>query len=157
MKRKTQLLKDFIKKLHDFIVTNRKYRKDLPSKSEAFIQAEIRPLITEHLEKYFQGAGYKDYIKRAHDSFYWERQEGRYDNKRGITFASRNYPDFVVTLPYLLAIEYKKGSSGSLVKSAIGQSIMHALSEEFDYAYVLFYDENKDKRITKSVHKKSKF
>ena len=31
---------------------------------------------------------------------------------------------------------------------------MHALSEEFDYAYVLFHDENKDKGITKSVHKK---
>jgi hypothetical protein len=53
--------------------------------------------------------------------------------------------------PYLLAIEYKQGTTGSLVKQAIGQSLMHTLSGDFHYVYVLFHDENKDKRIEKSV------
>ena len=54
--------------------------------------------------------------------------------------------------PYLLAIEYKQGTTGSLVKQAIGQSLMHTLSGDFDYVYVLFHDENKDKRIEQSVN-----
>ena len=55
----------------------------------------------------------------------------------------------------MVAIEYKQSSSGSLVKQAIGQSIMHTLSEDFDYVYVLFHDENKDKRIEKSINNKA--
>ena len=55
----------------------------------------------------------------------------------------------------MVAIEYKQSSSGSLVKQAIGQSIMHTLSEDFDYVYVLFHDENKDKRIEKSISNKN--
>lgn len=54
--------------------------------------------------------------------------------------------------PYLLAIEYKQGTTGSLVKQAIGQSLMHTLSGDFDYVYVPFHDENKDKRIEQSVN-----
>ena len=51
----------------------------------------------------------------------------------------------------MIAVEYKQGSSGSLVKQAIGQSIMHTLTEDFDYVYVLFHDENPDKRIESSI------
>ena len=37
------------------------------------------------------------------------------------------------------------------MKHGIGQSIMHTLSEEFDFVYYLFHDESKDKRIEKSI------
>ena len=37
------------------------------------------------------------------------------------------------------------------MKTAIGQSLMHTLSNDFDFVYVLFHDENKDKRIEKSI------
>ena len=49
--------------------------------------------------------------------------------------------------PYLIAIEYKKSASGSLVKQALGQSIMHTLSQEYDFALVIFHDENQNKKI----------
>lgn len=48
------------------------------------------------------------------------------------------------------AIEYKQSPNGSTVKHDIGQSIMHTLSEEFDFVYYLFHDESKDKRIENS-------
>lgn len=151
MKRKTKSLINFIDGLHDFIVADPQFRKDTTTKSEVAIQAEIRPLIIRFLENYFRDQGVVDFTAKANRSFYWEGQEGKYGKERSTTFASRNYPDFIITAPYLIAVEYKQGSNGSLVKTAIGQSIMHTLSEDFDYVYVLFHDENKDKRIEKSI------
>lgn len=37
------------------------------------------------------------------------------------------------------------------MKEGIGQSIMHTLSEDFDFVYYLFHDESKDKRIEGSI------
>ena len=91
-------------------------------------------------------------LAKANKSFYWEGQEGIYGRNKTSVFASRNYPDFIVQEPYLIAIEYKKASGGSTVKQALGQAFMHTLSGEFDYVYVLFHDENADKKIQKSIN-----
>ena len=151
MKRKTKAFIKFAHDLLEFIISDPQFRQDTSSRSESEIQAEIRPLIIKYLEQYFKKSGYKDCTAKAHRSFYWEAQEGEYGKKRATTFSSRNYPDFIITSPYLLAVEYKQGTSGSLVKQAIGQSMMHTLSGDFDYVYVLFHDENKDKKIEHSI------
>ena len=52
---------------------------------------------------------------------------------------------------YLIAVEYKQSQNGSTIKQGIGQSIMHTLCEDFHFVYYLFHDQNKDKRILKSV------
>ena len=91
-------------------------------------------------------------MAKANKSFYWEGQEGKYGKERSTTFGARNYPDFIVTDPYLLAIEYKQSPNGSTVKQGIGQSFMHTMTEEFHYVYYLFHDESKDKRIDSSIH-----
>lgn len=90
-------------------------------------------MIVRYLEIFFRDRGYVDFVAKANKSFYWEGQEGKYGRERPLTFASRNYPDFIITEPYLMAIEYKQGHYGSLVKTVIGQSIMHTFSAEFDY------------------------
>ncbi len=64
-------------------------------------------------------------IGKAHRSFYWEGQEGKYGKERATTFGARNYPDFIITDPYLVAIEYKQSPNGSTVKQGMGQSMMH--------------------------------
>lgn len=150
MKKKSTKVIKFIEDLHSFIVSNPQFRKKTEGKTETQIQAEIRPLLIQYLEKYFSEAGYKDSVAKANKSFYWEGQEGQYGNERKTTFGTRNYPDFIITFPYLIAIEYKQSQSGSTVKHGIGQSIMHTLCEEFHYVYYLFHDENKDKRIEES-------
>jgi len=152
MKKKTSQVIKFMEDLHEFIVSNPQLRKNTKSKNESQIQAEIRPIILSYLEKYFSEAGYKDAIAKTNKSFYWEGQEGQYGKGRKTTFGTRNYPDFIITEPYLMAIEYKQGSSGSIIKHGIGQSIMHTLCEEFHYVYFLFHDENKDKKIDKSIN-----
>ncbi|MFC2160640.1 hypothetical protein ACFLRW_04490 [Acidobacteriota bacterium] len=151
MKKKTAQLTKFMEDLHHFIVSNPQFRTKTAEKTEAQIHSEIRPLIIQFLEKYFEDVGYKDPIAKANKSFYWEGQEGPYGRDRETTFGSRNYPDFIITSPYLIAVEYKQNKSGSKVKTGIGQSIMHTLCEEFHYVYYLFHDENEDKRIEKSI------
>jgi len=151
MKRKTAKVNAFVEGLHDFIVNNPQFRKKTKGKSETQIQAEIRPLIIQYLQRYFKSIGYKDDVAKSNKSFYWEGQEGRYGNARETTFGSRNYPDYIITNPYLIAIEYKQSAKGSTVKHGIGQSIMHTLTEEFHYVYYLFHDESKEKKIERSI------
>lgn len=155
MKKKSVKLTKFIEGLHQFIIKNPQFRKNTGGKSETQIQAEIRPLIIQYLEKYFKKEGYKDYIGKAHKSFYWEGQEGKFGKERATTFGARNYPDFIITAPYLVAIEYKQSPNGSTVKQGIGQSLMHTMTEDFHYVYYLFHDESKQKKIEKSITNKS--
>lgn len=151
MKKKTAKLNQFIDGLHNFLVNHPQFRKKTNEKTESQIQAEIRPLVIQYLERWLQKNGFKDYVAKAHKSFYWEGQEGRYGKARETTFGSRNYPDFIITDPYLMAIEYKQSENGSTVKQGIGQSIMHTLSEDFHYVYYLFHDQSKEKKIEKSA------
>ena len=95
----------------------------------------------------------KNMTAKANKSFYWEGQEGKYGKERPTIFGSRNYPDFIITDPYLIAIEYKQSPNGSTVKQGLGQSFMHTMTEEFYYVYFLFHDESKDKRIDASIKK----
>ena len=151
MKKKTAKVDRFIEDLHEFIKNHPQFRKQTGEKSEVRIQAEIRPIIIRYLEDYFERAGYKDSIAKANKSFYWEGQEGRFGRERERIFGTRNYPDFIITAPYLIAIEYKKSPNGSLVKQLIGQSIVHTLSDDFDFVYCLFHDESKGQKIKKSI------
>jgi hypothetical protein len=151
MKKKSAKVDGFIEGLHQFITTHPQFRAQTGQKSEVRIQAEIRPIIIRYLEDYFDQAGYKDAIAKANKSFYWEGQEGRFGKERERIFGTRNYPDFIITAPYLIAIEYKKSPNASLVKQLIGQSLVHTLSDEFDFVYCLFHDESKGKKIKQSV------
>lgn len=151
MKKKSNKVIEFINSLHEYITSNPQFRKDTGKRSEREIQAEIRPLIIQYLQRYFENSGVKDSIAMANKAFYWEGQEGQYGKERAATFGSRNYPDFIITRPYLVAIEYKQSPTGSTVKHGIGQSMMHTLSDDFDYVYYLFHDETKDKRIERSI------
>ena len=151
MKKKSARLIEFMEELHEFIIKNPQFRKNTGGKTEVQIQAEIRPIIIRFLEKYFEKQGFKDFSGKANQSFYWEGQEGKFGRERATTFGARNYPDFIVTEPYLVAIEYKQSPNGSVVKQGIGQSIMHTMCGDFDFVYYLFHDESPDKKIENSV------
>ena len=150
MRKKSKAVRDFMKELHQFIVTDPTFRKRTADKSEAQIHAELRPLMIQFLQKYFEGKGYKDPVAKASQSFYWEGEEGRYQKEKVSVFGTRNYPDFIITDPYLVAVEYKQSRSGSKVKHGIGQSMMHTLCGEYDFAYLLFHDETTDGKIAAS-------
>ena len=152
MRNKTQKLIEFLENLHNYIINDDQFRKKTQNKKETFIQAEIRPIIINFLTEYFENSGYKDAKGKANNSFYWGGQEGKYGKQRKTTFDSRNYPDFIIEEPYLIAIEYKRSDNGSVVKQGIGQSIIHTLSGDFDFVYYLFHDQTKDKSIKSSLN-----
>jgi hypothetical protein len=156
MKNKSRNLKEFIDGLHHHIITHRQFRRKTNGKSEAQIQTELRPIIVEYLMKWYKDRGIKDYEGKAHDSFYWEGQEGRNKNKRNGAFGAFNYPDFIITKPYNIAIEYKQSSTGSLVKQGIGQSVIHTMTGDHDYVYYLFHDQSDDKRVRESVNREDR-
>jgi len=151
MKKKTTKVTEFIEGLHSYIVKNPQYRERTAGKPESQIQTEIRPLILRYLENYFADQGYKDSVRKANKSFYWEGQEGKHGKERDSIFGARNYPDFIITAPYLVAIEFKQSPNGSTVKHGIGQSIMHTMTGDFHFSYFLFHDQSKDKKKKKSI------
>lgn len=155
MRRKSQNASEFINGLHEFVVGNRQFRKHTKTKTEKQIQTELRPLLLRYLENHFSRLGFKDAIAKAHKSFYWEGQEGSFGKVRDTTFGSRNYPDFIIQAPFKVAVEYKQSPNGSIVKHGIGQSMMHTLCGDFDFAYFLFHDESDGKRVERSISRKS--
>ena len=156
MKKKSEKLLGFIHGLHDHIVNNRQFRKNTAGRSEVQIQTEIRPLIVDYLKEWFRAEGVVDFEGKAHDSFYWEGQEGRNKDKRKGTFGAFGYPDFIIRRPYNVAIEYKQSPNGSTVKHGIGQSILHTMTGEHDFVYFLFRDQSEDHKIVESVKDNNK-
>jgi hypothetical protein len=151
MKPKTQKLINFIEKLHEHIVRSPLLRKKVQNKNESQIQTELRPIIFEYMIKHFQNQNWQNPVNGATKYLYWEGEERKYTNMKTESFASRNYPDYIITNPYKIAIEYKKSGSGSIVKHGIGQSIMHTMGGEFDFVYCLIHDESKNKKMLNST------
>ena len=150
MKRKTKNAIKFIENLHSHLVKDPLLRQNVRNKSESQIQTELRPIILGYLVKYFRSQKILNPENVANKYFYWESQEDSYKNKKIESFSSRNYPDFIITHPYKIAIEYKKSETGSIVKQGIGQSVMHTLGGEFDFVYCLIHDESQEKNILNS-------
>ena len=101
--------------------------------------------------KHFQNQNWKNPENGAKKYFYWEGQEGRHTNIKTESFASRNYPDFIITNLYMIPIEFKESVSGSIVKQGLGQCLMHTLDGEFDFVYCLIHDESQNKKVVKSI------
>lgn len=155
LKTKTIQAKTFLDGLHQAIVGHPSYRQKTKDKTEVQIQTEIRPMILRYLEEHFRLKGFKDPVQRANKAFYWEGQEGVYGRKRATTFGGRCYPDFIITEPYLIAVEFKKSPNGSVIKQGLGQSLLHTSSGDFDFVYLLFHDESKNKKIVKSLENRA--
>ncbi|MFN4866340.1 MAG: hypothetical protein ACK5GZ_08465 [Cyanobium sp.] len=137
--------------MHNFIVGDPQFLRNTKSKPEQAIQTGIRPLIIRFLEMYFSDAGYKDSTGKANKSFNWEGQEGEFGKDRATVFGSRNYPDFIITDPYLVAIEYAQSQNEPSIKRRIGQSMIHTLCRVFDFVYYLIHDQSPEKMIQKSI------
>ena len=126
-------------------------RFDVRNADEKEGQGQVSNVIQNYLVKYFKN--YANPELKAANEFYWEGQRRRGGPAPQI-FDSRNYPDFVIHSPYLLAIEYKLSESGSLVKEGVGQCMMHTLGGEYDFSLLVFHDKNRNKSICQASSKK---
>jgi len=151
MRRKSKTAEQFLDGLTQHLENHLLRPKTTQGKREAEIQRGLYPLIVEYLNEYYESVGYKDFQKKAHQAVYWEGQEGPDTDPKAPLFAARHYPDFIIRKPYRIAIEYKQSRTGALVKQCIGQGLMYVLSGDYDFAYLLFDDQTKDKAIRKSM------
>lgn len=150
MKRKSTASKLFIDGLRNHIDKHIFRPRNTNRTSEAAIHGEYQAILREYLEQHYRASGGKNVQEKVRDIFYWEGQDGQYSEPKINVFGSRNYPDFIFKAPYKIAIEYKQSASGALMKQGIGQALMHTLSGEFDFAYLLFHDQTQGQAIRNS-------
>ena len=152
--KKTKRVVEFFSGLEHYLENHKRLPKNTGGKSESSIQGQLYSIFAEYLEKFYSDHGLSIQASKlkAAQNLYWEGDNSKKARiKRQDIFRSRNYPDFHYYHPYSIAIEYKQGSSGSLIKQGIGQSMVHILNEEYAFVYLLFNDQSKGKTIKSSM------
>ena len=120
---------------HDEVLGNIDYKH----KTEDQIKKFIHPHLVESLTDYISE---QDYVKK---NLKWK---GNKTNAVShiLFMGTENRPDMVVDMNGLkIAIEFKKGKSGSDVRAGIGQSIIY--STHYDFVLYFFIDISDDKTI----------
>jgi len=121
---------------------------DYRRKNEDQIKQFVYPHLVESLSEYMvsqdgkEKQAAKDYVKKH---LKWEGNVNTTVNHI-LFMGTQNRPDMIVEMNGLkIAIEFKKGKSGSDLRSGIGQSMIY--STHYDFVLYLFVDTSDDKRI----------
>jgi hypothetical protein len=104
-------------------------------------------VMTEYLIKN-KGIGRSEAKNQVKDMLLWEGNV-KTTVKNIMFMGTQNRPDMVFEIADLkVAIEIKRGASGSDLRSGIGQSIIY--STHYDFVLTLFIDTSDDKRVFNS-------
>ena len=152
--KRTQIIEDIVGALKgDDIFHTLDYRR----KSEAYIKQYMhqplkRRLVGVH-RRLSPSVSEKTLRKKADRSIVWEG-----DKRTSIHhihfLGTKHRPDFVVNIWSMkIAVEVKRGASGSAIREGIGQSLLYAASGDFDFVICLFVDTSKDKKIVQSLRR----
>lgn len=129
---------------HDDIFGTLNYKK----KSEDQIKQFIYPHLVSDLTEYVIEHGQYDKVKAKEivkSSINWEGDVNT-TVSHILFMGTRNRPDMTITMNGTkIAIEFKKGDSGSALRSGIGQSLIYAT--HYDFVLYLFIDTSEDKKI----------
>ena len=131
---------------------------DYRNRNEDYIKQYMhQPLISELEELYEQlqtsKTVDKELIKqKAKNCLLWEGDVNTRVNNFTF-FGTQQNPDFIVKIESLaVAVEVKKGETGSSLREGIGQSLVYAST--FDFVVYLYVDISKDKKICSSTYGK---
>ena len=124
---------------------------DYRNRNEDYIKQYMhQPLINELQELYesleLSKSADKELVKeKAKNCLLWEGDVNTTVNNFTF-FGTQHRPDFVVKIDKLkVAVEVKKGETGSSLREGIGQSLVYASA--FDFVVYLYVDISKDKKI----------
>jgi hypothetical protein len=130
---------------------------DYRRKNENYIKQYMHQIIKNHLLEIHSRLSpnqQKGTLKRkVADSLMWEGDvKTTINNIRFL--GAQHRPDFKIIVDGLkIAVEMKRGESGASVREGIGQSLVYAASEDFDFVVYLFVDTSKDKKILDSLRR----
>jgi len=115
---------------------------DYKSKGEGEIKTFMYPYLIKELTNYYGNE------KKAKTNLLWEGNKKT--TVKNITFFGvQHRPDMVINGDMNIAIEIKKGDTGSSIREGIGQGMVY--SNVFDFVLYLFIDTSKDKKIKNTM------
>lgn len=130
---------------------------DYRRKNEAYIKQYMHQLLKHRLVEVHRRLApqqKEETLKRkAAESLFWEGDVKTTINH--IRFlGAQHRPDFKVLIDSLrIAVEVKRGETGAAVREGVGQSLIYAASEDFDFVVYLFVDTSRDKKILESLRR----
>lgn len=130
---------------------------DYRHKSEAYIKQYMhQPLqraVGEILRFLYPNVREATITRKSHGALLWEGDVTTTVNN--IRFLGvQHRPDFVIKVGGMrIAVEVKRGETGSGIREGIGQSLAYAGCGEFDFVAYLFIDTSRDKKIAESVQR----
>jgi hypothetical protein len=133
---------------HNDIFHTINYRNKNEDSIKQFIYPHLVDALAERMveEKGLSKDRAKEVVKK---NLKWEGNVNTTVN-HVLFMGTQNRPDMVLETDGLkIGIEFKKGESGSALRSGIGQSMIY--STHFDFVIYLFIDTTDDKRIANSV------
>ena len=129
---------------HDDIFGTINYKQQNEDQIKQFIYPHLVDSLTEYVvrEKGIDKLAAKTQVKK---NLKWEGNVNTTVNHI-LFMGTQNRPDMVLEMNGLkIAIEFKRGQSGSDLRSGIGQSMIY--STHYDFVLYLFVDASDDKRI----------
>jgi hypothetical protein len=123
------------------------YKKQSEDKIKQFMYPHVVDTMTEYLMQNKSISRTEAKVK-VKDMLLWEGNV-KTTVKNIMFMGTQNRPDMVFEIADLkVAIEIKRGSSGSDLRAGIGQSIIY--STHYDFVLTLFIDTSDDKRVYNS-------
>lgn len=112
----------------------------------AAIYRELRPHLTDDASK-----------RHAERALIWESSPLPNKVIHHVTVMGVHHrPDFLIDmkkdLDLSVAVEIKKGDSGSLIREGIGQSLVYAAAQEYDFVVYVFVDTSTEGKIRRAVN-----
>ena len=124
---------------------------DYRNRNEDYIKQYMHQPLIKELEELYENlelskSNDTEIVKqKAKDCLLWEGDVNTTVNNFTF-FGTQHRPDFVVKIDRLsVAVEVKKGETGSSLREGIGQSLVYASA--FDFVVYLYVDISKDKKI----------
>lgn len=153
--RRTKIVKQLMESLKNPEIYEGIYYK---RKKESYIKKHLHDYILAKIKDIYQeisqGSSVDLLKKKAENSLMWEG-DPRTTIPNFIFLGVQHRPDFEVHIDNMkIALEIKLGEAGVAVREGIGQSIVYASSERYDFVVYLFIDISKDKKIQKSQENK---
>ena len=133
---------------HDDIFGTINYKQQNEDQIKQFIYPHLVDSLTEYVvrEKGIDKLAAKTQVKK---NLKWEGNVNTTVNHI-LFMGTQNRPDMVLEMNGLkIAIEFKRGSKGSDLRSGFGQSMVYAT--HYDFVLYLFVDTTDDKRIFNAI------
>lgn len=120
------------------------YKKQSEDKIKQFMYPHVIDTMTEYLMSH-KNISRSEAKMKAKEMLLWEGNV-KTTVKNIMFMGTQNRPDMVFEIADLkVAIEIKRGASGSDLRSGIGQSIIY--STHYDFVLTVFIDTSDDKRV----------